>query len=190
MEHEDAVPGDTHGTGAGADDTTDDDVDEARDETLDDLVDIATLPHSPRTVVPPRRSGNRHGVNEAQRWTEFGRFVTERRDELGLNRRAAAKKAKLPETTLRALESGYQTAYGGVRVLPNLTADELGRLADALEMGTAELRTRLGRPAPRLISGNEQPDSRSTSLARRIARLDDTDRQLLELLVERLSQRE
>ena len=195
MEHEDTVPDGTGGTGPGPDDAIDSVIDDdthdaLADDVHDDVIELATLPHQSRNVVPPRRSGNRHGVNEAQRWTEFGQFVTERRDELGLNRRAAAKKAKLPEATLRALESGYQTAYGGVRVLPNLTTDELGRLADALEMDPAELRTRLGRPAPRLISGNEQPDSRAASLARRISRLDDTDRQLVELLVERLSQRD
>ena len=192
MEHDDAVT-DEPGSGGAADETVithDDILDDLRDEVRDDVIEIATLPHAPRTVVPPRRSGNRHGVNEAQRWTEFGRFVTERRDELGLSRRAAAKKAKLPEATLRAIESGYQTAYGGVRVLPNLTTDELARIGEALEMDPTELRNRLGRPAPRLVSGNEQPDSRATSLARRIARLDDTDRQIVELLVERLSQRD
>jgi transcriptional regulator with XRE-family HTH domain len=150
--------------------------------------DVAPLPHQSRAVVPPRRSGNRHGVNEAQRWAEFGRFVAERRDQLSLNRRATAKKAKLPESTLRSLESGYQTAYGGVRVLPNLSTDELQRLADALEIEAGDLRARLGRAAPRLVSGSEEPDSRTTSLARRIARLDDADRQIVELLVQRLSQ--
>jgi hypothetical protein len=190
MEHDDAFPDDTGSPTGDASDATIDISAQPPDEVFDDVIEIATLPHSPRTVVPPRRSGNRHGVNEAQRWTEFGRFVTERRDEIGLSRRAAAKKAKLPEATMRALESGYQTAYGGVRVLPNLTTDELGRLADALEMDPVELRTRLGRPAPRLISGNEQPDSRASSLARRITRLEEADRQMIELLVERLSQRD
>jgi hypothetical protein len=38
------------------------------------------------------------------------------------------------------------------------------------------------------VSGSEEPDSRTTSLARRIARLDDADRQIVELLVQRLSQ--
>ena len=162
---------------------------ELADAVDDDLIgDIAPLPHQSRAVVPPRRSGNLHGVNEAQRWAEFGRFVAERREHLSLNRRATAKKAKLPESTLRALESGYQTAYGGVRVLPNLTTDELQRLADALEIEATELRARLGRAAPRLVGGSEQADSRTTSLARRIARLDDADRQLVEILVQRLSQ--
>ncbi|MBV8952257.1 MAG: helix-turn-helix transcriptional regulator [Actinobacteria bacterium] len=152
----------------------------------DELLDVTPLSRHPRAVVPPRRSGNMHGVNEAQRWADFGRFVAERREELSLNRRAAAKKAGLSESTLKALESGYQTAYGGVRVLPNLTPDELQQLADALEIDAVELRGRLGRAAPRLVS-NEQPDSRATALARRIARLDERDRQIVELLVQRLA---
>jgi transcriptional regulator with XRE-family HTH domain len=159
-------------------------------EDDDDFVEVTPLHHQSRTAVPPRRSGNMHGVNEAQRWADFGRFVAERREQLSLNRRATAKKAKLPESTLKALESGYQTAYGGVRVLPNLTADELQRLADALELEGGELRGRLGRAAPRLVSATGAPDSRSTALARRIARLDEVDRQLVELLVQRLSQRD
>jgi len=167
-EHDDEEPGDGF----------EDDVD----------VPVASLPHQSRAVVPPRRSGNLHGVNEAQRWAEFGRFVTQRRDELSLNRWALAKKAKLPESTLRALESGYQTAYGGVRVLPNLTTAELQHLAEALEIDATDLRNRLGRAAPRLVTGTDQPDSRVTSLARRIARLGDADRQLVELIVQRLSQ--
>jgi transcriptional regulator with XRE-family HTH domain len=165
-----------------------DDNDAAETFDAEERLDVAPLPHQSRAVVPPHRSGNRHGVNEAQRWAEFGRFVAERREQLSLSRRAAAKKAKLPESTLRSLESGYQTAYGGVRVLPNLSTDELQRLADALEIETTDLRTRLGRAAPRLVSGSEQPDSRTTSLARRIARLDDADRQLVELMVQRLAQ--
>src|SRR4030081_391974 len=159
-------------------DTSDHDLgdQELADAVDDDLIgDIAPLPHQSRAVVPPRRSGNLHGVNEAQRWAEFGRFVTQRRDELSLNRRALAKKAKLPESTLRALESGYQTAYGGVRVLPNLTTAEVQHLAEALEIDATDLRNRLGRAAPRLVTGTDQPDSRVTSLARRIARLGDAD---------------
>lgn len=164
--------------------------DEAEPSHVEEGFEITALPHPSRKVVPPRRSGNLHGVNEAQRWAEFGRFVAGRRDELSLTRRATAKKAKLPETTVRALELGYQTAYGGVRVLPNLTDDEIQRLADALEMEGTDLRGRLGRGAPRLVTSGDQPDSRTTSLARRIARLDEADRQIVELLVERLSQRD
>lgn len=155
----------------------------------DETVEVAALPHHSRAVVPPRRSGNLHGVNEAQRWADFGRFVAERREQLSLSRRAAAKKAKLPEPTLRALELGYRTAYGGVRVLPNLANDDIERLAEALEMEATDLRGRLGRAAPRLVTAGE-PDSRTTALARRIARLDEADRQIVELLVERLSPRE
>lgn len=159
----------------------------------DDASDgVTAIRHRGRAHVPPKRSGNLHGVNEAQRWAEFGRFVTERREELGLGRRAAARKAKLTESTLRALEAGYQTAYGGVRVLPNLTAEELDGLAAALEVDADELRDRLGRPAPHLVDASharDADDAGTVALARRIAGLDERDRQLVDALVDRLLER-
>jgi transcriptional regulator with XRE-family HTH domain len=161
----------------------------ARQEHDDASDGVTAIRQRGRVHVPPKRSGNLHGVNEAQRWAEFGRFVTERREELGLGRRAAAKKAKLTESTLRALEAGYQTAYGGVRVLPNLTPDELDGLAAALEVDADDLHARLGRPAPHLVDATraeDEPDGRTSALARRIARLDERDRQLVAVLVDRL----
>ncbi len=162
---------------------------EDRDDTPDGL---AALRNRGRTHVPPKRSGNLHGVNEAQRWAEFGRFVAERREELGLGRRAAAKRAKLTESTRRALEAGYQTAYGGVRVLPNLAPGELDDLAAALEVDPDELRGRLGRPAPHLVDASharDTTDARVVALAQRISTLDERDRQLVEALVDRLLER-
>src|SRR3982074_1335823 len=106
-----------HGDVSELNDTPDHDLgDQELAEAVDHELsgDIAPLPHQSRAVVPPRRSGNLHGVNEAQRWAEFGRFVAERREQLSLNRRATAKKAKLPESTLRSLESGHPTASGRV----------------------------------------------------------------------------
>jgi transcriptional regulator with XRE-family HTH domain len=164
----------------------------ARQEHDDASDGVTAIRQRGRAHVPPKRSGNLHGVNEAQRWAEFGRFVTERREELGLGRRAAAKKAKLTESTLRALEAGYQTAYGGVRVLPNLTPDELDGLAAALEVDADDLHARLGRPAPHLVDAtraDDESDGRASALARRIARLDERDRQLVAVLVDRLLER-
>jgi transcriptional regulator with XRE-family HTH domain len=139
----------------------------------------------------PRRSalsGNLLGVNEAERWLEFGRFLTDRRHGLALKRRDAAKRAKLSEATWRALELGYQTSYGGVRVLPNPTPDALRRVAEALELPADQLLERVGPRVHRPLKGGV--DDAPNPLTRKIAALSKHDQQLVELLVDRMLDRD
>ena len=127
-------------------------------------------------------------MNESERWVEFGRFLREQRDKLGLSRREAAKRSKVPEATWRDLETGHKTGYGGVRVLPNPGSDVLGKIAGALELTPEEL----SRHAGRLNNKQRPPSPGSTQrtntspLAQKVARLGDRDRRLVEALVDEM----
>src|SRR5207248_1691165 len=78
-------------------------------------------------------AGGAH-VNEAERWVEFGIYLRQQRDNVGLSRREAARRSKVPESTWKDLETGHKTSYGGVRVLPNPGADVLDKIAKVLEL--------------------------------------------------------
>lgn len=141
---------------------------------------------SRRNSTSGARGGNLLTMHEAQRWTEFGHFLVEQRERLGLRRRDAAKRAKMSEHDWRALEIGYREEFGGVRVLPNPAADVLERMARALELPVDELVSRIGpRPTPAPAESHGD-DAETTVLARRIGRLRMEDRQLIAALIERL----
>jgi transcriptional regulator with XRE-family HTH domain len=126
-------------------------------------------------------------VNESERWVEFGRFLREQRDKLGLSRREAAKRSKVPEATWKDLESGRKTGYGGVRVLPNPGTEVLDKIASALELTPEELSRHAGRlnnkqkAAPAGIQ-----KANSSPLAQKLSRLGDRDRRLVESLVDQM----
>jgi transcriptional regulator with XRE-family HTH domain len=126
-------------------------------------------------------------VNEAERWVEFGVFLREQRDKVGLSRRDAARKAKVPEATWKDLENGHKTSYGGVRVLPNPGTEVLAKIAEVLELPPEELNRHVGRLSnkSRTASAASSKDN-STSLAQKIARLGDRDRRLIESMVDQM----
>jgi transcriptional regulator with XRE-family HTH domain len=123
-------------------------------------------------------------VNEAQRWVEFGHWLVEQRERIGLNRRDAAKRAGISLTAWKDMESGYKTAYGGVRVLPNLGEDVLEKVATALELSADEVMKHVGRINSKRSSGTPKATSDAASrLVQKIVRLDERDRRLIEHLV-------
>jgi transcriptional regulator with XRE-family HTH domain len=126
-------------------------------------------------------------VNESERWVEFGRFLREQRDKVGLSRREAAKRSKVPEATWKDLESGRKTGYGGVRVLPNPGTEVLDKIAVALELTPEELTRHAGRlnNKQKAAQSGGQRDSASP-LAQKLARLGDRDRRLVESLVDEM----
>ena len=96
-----------------------------------------------------RGAGNRHAgsVDESQQWVEFGRWLAEQREQRGLRRRDAARRAKVSEALWRDLETGRKEAIGAIRLLPNPSADVLERVAGALELPVEDVLARIGRPA-------------------------------------------
>ena len=126
-------------------------------------------------------------MNEAERWVEFGIFLRQQRDKVGLSRREAARRSKVPESTWKDLETGQKTSYGGVRVLPNPGAEVLAKMATVLEMEPEELSRHVGRATSKARAA-ATPSSRDgvTHLAQKIARLDDRDRRLVESIVNQM----
>jgi len=137
-------------------------------------------------------AGNVHAgtVDESQQWVEFGRWLAEQREQRGLRRRDAARRAKVPETLWRDLETGRKEAIGAIRLLPNPSADVLERVAGALELPVEDVMARIGRPArqPRPPAGSLGASSRDEDdgslLAVKLRRLSDRDRILVERLVD------
>lgn len=125
-------------------------------------------------------------MNEAERWVQFGQYLVEQRQRLGLKRREAAKRAKVPEATWRDLEAGYRNSYsGGVRVLPHPTQEILEAVAQALELTPDELLQHMPRPARRrTTAARTAPADDAAPLARKIARLSERDRRLVEQIVD------
>ena len=131
------------------------------------------------------RLSNLTAVNEAQRWAQFAEYLAEQRQRLGLNRREAAKRAKVPEAVWRDLENGSRKGYGGVRVLPHPSREVLEQMAGALELDPDELIGHVPRPArSKSASGRKAPADEVTLLARRITRLSSRDRRLVEHMID------
>jgi transcriptional regulator with XRE-family HTH domain len=126
-------------------------------------------------------------VNEAERWVEFGVYLRQQRDKVGLSRREAARRSKVPDATWKDLENGHKTSYGGVRVLPNPGAEVLAKIAKVLELSPEELNRHVGRLSNRSkpASGGAPKDG-TTPLAQKIARLGDRDKRLVESLVDQM----
>jgi transcriptional regulator with XRE-family HTH domain len=137
------------------------------------------------------RPRNRHagGVDESQQWVEFGRWLAEQREQRGLRRRDAARRAKVSETLWRDLETGRKEAIGAIRLLPNPSADVLERVAAALEVPVEDVLARIGRPArqPRSSSprsGSTAVEDDGSLLGVKLRRLSERDRALVERLVD------
>jgi len=126
-------------------------------------------------------------VNEAERWVEFGIYLRQQRDNVGLSRREAARRSKVPEATWKDLETGHKTSYGGVRVLPNPGAEVLEKIAKVLELSPEELTRHVGRfgTKPKSASTAASRDG-VTALSQKIGRLDDRDRRLVESIVDHM----
>ena len=135
---------------------------------------------------------NRHagGVDESRQWVEFGRWLAEQREQRGLRRRDAARRAKIPETLWKDLETGRKEAIGGIRLLPNPSADVLERVAGALELPVEDVLSRIGRPAHRPRSLTPVPTDAGRAgedgslLGTKVRRLSERDRALVERLVD------
>jgi transcriptional regulator with XRE-family HTH domain len=128
-------------------------------------------------------------VDESQRWVEFGRWLVEQRERLGLRRREAARRAKIPESTWRDLEAGRKDSIGGIKLLPNLTEEVLGRVAGALEVSPEEVLKHVGRP-PLRAKREATAERAGLSLSQKVARLPYRDRRLVERLVDGMLEEE
>lgn len=128
-------------------------------------------------------------MDESQQWVEFGRWLAEQREQRGLRRRDAARRAKVSETLWRDLETGRKEAIGAIRLLPNPSADVLERVAGALELPVEDVLARIGRPArpPRSAlgtAGASRSDDDGSLLAIKLRRLSRRDQALVERLVD------
>ncbi len=151
---------------------------------------------SGRSRLSPRLDagfGRRHAdsVDEAQQWEEFGRWLAEQREERGLRRRDAARKAKVSESVWRDLETGRKEAIGGIRLLPNPSRDVLTSVANALELPVEELLARIGRTTAgrssagrSLGTGETRLEEDGSLLSLKFKRLSDRDRQIVERLID------
>ncbi len=134
-------------------------------------------------------------MDESRQWVEFGRWLVEQREERGLRRRDAARRAKISEALWRDLETGHKEAIGGIRLLPNPSQDVLERVAAALEIPVEDVLARVGRatagrrsllPATDVAKSDEDGSLLSTKLRR----LSDRDRILVERLVDGMLEHE
>jgi len=125
-------------------------------------------------------------MNESERWVEFGAYLREQRDKVGLSRREAARRSKVPESVWKDLEKGAKNSYGGVRVLPNPGADVLEKMADVLEVTPEELSRHVGRPRRAKSSATSTAVNSTSPLAQKVARLSERDRKAVEALVDQL----
>lgn len=140
--------------------------------------------------------GNRHSgqVDESRQWVEFGRWLVEQREERGLRRRDAARRAKISEALWRDLETGRKEAIGGIRLLPNPSQDVLERVAAALELPVEDVLARVGRAKAgrRSQAAADAPksDDDGSLLSTKLRRLSDRDRILVERLVDAMIEHE
>ncbi len=143
-------------------------------------------------------AANRHAgsVDESQQWVEFGRWLAEQREQRGLRRRDAARRAKVSETLWRDLETGRKEAIGAIRLLPNPSADVLERVAGALELPVEDVLARIGRPTrpPRSSTGSgpgaPRTEDDGSLLGIKLRRLSERDRTVVERLVDAMLEHE
>ena len=132
-------------------------------------------------------------MDESRQWVEFGRWLAEQREERGLRRRDAAKRAKVSEAAWRDLETGRKEAIGGIRLLPNPSHDVLERVAGALEVPVEDVLARIGRqqaPARTEPAANGRAKTGDGStLSTKVRRLSERDRALVEGLVDDMLER-
>lgn len=132
-------------------------------------------------------AGRPGSLDESRQWEEFGKWIAERREECGLRRRDAARKAKISEAAWRDLETGRKEAIGGIRLLPNPSRDVLSRVATTLNVSLEELMSRVGRrdrdrrSRGRSLGGDDAEDS---PMELKLRRLSDRDQLLVERIVD------
>ncbi len=133
-------------------------------------------------------------MDESRQWVEFGRWLVEQREERGLRRRDAARRAKISEALWRDLETGRKEAIGGIRLLPNPSHDVLERVASALELPVEDVLARVGRATSgrRRLAPADAPktDDDGSLLSIKLRRLSERDRILLERLVDAMIEQE
>ncbi len=133
-------------------------------------------------------------MDESQQWVEFGRWLAEQREQRGLRRRDAARRAKVSESLWRDLETGRKEAIGAIRLLPNPSADVLERVAGALEIPVEDVLARIGRPTRPLRTGASGASPRAEDdgsvLGLKLRRLSERDRTLIERLVDAMLEHE
>jgi transcriptional regulator with XRE-family HTH domain len=135
-------------------------------------------------------TGHAETVDESRQWVEFGRWLAEQREERGLRRREAAKRAKISESVWRDLETGRKEAIGGIRLLPNPSRDVLERVAGALELPMEDVLARIGRPSPKRPSATlaagptAKANDDSSTLSLKLRRLGERDRIVVERMVD------
>jgi transcriptional regulator with XRE-family HTH domain len=141
-------------------------------------------------------------VDESRQWAEFGRWLVEQREQAGLRRRDAARKAKVSEAVWRDLETGRKPSVSGIRLLPNPSRAILERIAAVLDVPVEELVARSGRPngarragageagtrvgaaAGDVGSTSQSADPATSSLVGKIRRLGERDLLVVERLVD------
>jgi transcriptional regulator with XRE-family HTH domain len=132
-------------------------------------------------------------VDESRQWVEFGRWLVEQREERGLRRRDAARRAKISEALWRDLETGRKEAIGGIRLLPNPSQDVLERVASALDLPLEDVLARVGRATSarrRLEPNAAKVDDDGSLLSIKLRRLSERDRTLVESLVDGMLEHE
>jgi len=132
-------------------------------------------------------------VDESQQWVEFGRWLAEQREQRGLRRRDAARRAKVSESLWRDLETGRKEAIGAIRLLPNPSADVLERVAKALEVPVEDVLARIGRPtrpARAAADSTSRTDDDGSLLGVKLRRLSERDRVVVESLVDAMLEHE
>ncbi len=150
---------------------------------------------APRPTRLDSAGGNRHAgqVDESRQWVEFGRWLVEQREERGLRRRDAARRAKISEALWRDLETGRKEAIGGIRLLPNPSQDVLERVAGALELPVEDVLARVGRATAgrrRVSAEAPKSDDDGSLLSIKLRRLSERDRALVEHLVDGMLEHE
>lgn len=129
-------------------------------------------------------------MDESRQWVEFGRWLAEQREQRGLRRREAAKRAQIPEAQWRDLETGRKEAVGGIRLLPNPSPEMLERVAEVLEIPVEDVLSRVGRPRHRATlkgmpsANGDAATGNGSLLVAKVARLSARDRALVEALVD------
>ena len=136
-------------------------------------------------------------MDESRQWVEFGRWIAEQREQRGLRRRDAARRAKISESLWRDLETGRKEAIGGIRLLPNPSADVLERVAAALEVPVADVLARIGRStrdqrrvSPATPGNGPRPEEDGSLFTMKVRRLSERDRALVERLVDAMIEHE
>jgi len=105
----------------------------------------------------------------------LGSRITSRRERLGLTQKAVAEVSGLSESYVSRIESGH---------IPNPKFFDLSALAAALETTVAELTH-----DPPESSASDDPDDILAAFKRKYPHMSDTDRMLVEAVINKLHER-